>query len=86
MDKLIYAIPFVGVIGLIYAIFLAFRIGRYDKGNERMREISAAIHDGAKAFLFAEYKILIYFILVLFVAIGVALSWITAASFVLGAL
>ena len=85
MDKLIYAIPFVGVIGLIYAIFLTIKISRHDKGNERMKEISAAIHDGAKAFLFAEYKILIYFILVLFVAVGFALSWITAASFVLGA-
>ena len=86
MDKLIYAIPFVGVIGLIYAIFLTIRISRFDKGNERMKEISAAIHDGAKAFLFAEYKILVYFILVLFVAVGFALSWITAASFVLGAI
>ena len=52
MDKLIYFIPLVGVIGLIYAVFLTVRISRYDKGNERMREISAAIHDGAKAFLF----------------------------------
>ena len=65
MEKLIYAVPFVGVIGLIYAVFLTIRISRYDKGNERMREISAAIHDGAKAFLFAEYKILIFFIIIL---------------------
>ena len=86
MDKLIYAIPFVGIIGLFYAVFLTVRISRYDKGNERMREISAAIHDGAKAFLFAEYKILVFFILALFLAIGLALDWLTAGSFVLGAL
>lgn len=85
MDVLVNLIPVVGIIGLIYAVFLTVRISKYDKGTERMREISAAIHDGAKAFLFAEYKILIFFIIALFIAIGFALSWITALSFVIGA-
>lgn len=85
MDLLVYLIPFVGILGLLFAAFLTVRISKHDKGNERMREISAAIHDGAKAFLFAEYKILIYFILVLFVVVGFAIGWLTAGSFVLGA-
>ncbi|MGN0447499.1 MAG: sodium-translocating pyrophosphatase [Acutalibacteraceae bacterium] len=86
MDKLVYIIPFVGIAGLLFATFLTVRISKHDKGSERMREISAAIHDGAKAFLFAEYKILVYFILILFAVIGIALDWFTAAGFVLGAL
>ena len=52
-----------------------------------MKEIAAAINDGAKAFLFAEYKILAIFVVVLFIAIGLGLgSWITALCFLFGAL
>ncbi len=85
MDKLIYFIPLVAVIGLLYAIFTAFRISKKDPGNEKMQEISAAIHGGARAFLFAEYKILIFFVLALFVAIGLFIAWTTALAFIIGA-
>ncbi len=86
MEKLMYAIPFIGVAGLLFALVLIARIKKQEPGNERMQEISAAIHSGAKAFLFAEYKILVFFVLVLFIAIGFAISWPTAVSFVIGAL
>lgn len=86
MEKIIYLIPAVGVAGLLFAFILAARINKHDPGNERMQEISAAIHGGAKAFLFAEYRILVFFILALFVAIGCFLTWPTAFSFMLGAL
>ncbi len=85
MEKIIYLIPAIGVVGLLFALFLAMRINKHDPGNERMQEISSAIHSGAKAFLFAEYRILVFFVLALFVAIGCCLSWPTAASFLLGA-
>ncbi len=86
MEKLLYAIPFIGVAGLLFALVLIARIKKQEPGNERMQEISAAIHSGAKAFLFAEYKILVFFVLVLFVAIGFAISWPTAVSFMIGAI
>lgn len=86
MEKIIYLIPVVGVAGLLFALILAMRINKHDPGNEKMQEISAAIHGGAKAFLFAEYKILVFFILALFVGIGCFLSWPTAVSFIVGAL
>ena len=86
MEKIIYLIPVVGIVGLLFALFLAMKIGKNDPGSERMQEISSAIHGGAKAFLFAEYKILVFFILALFVAIGCCLSWGTSASFLVGAL
>ncbi len=85
MDKLIYFTPLVAVIGLLYAIFTALRINKKDPGNEKMKEISAAIHGGARAFLFAEYKILIFFVLALFVAIGLFIAWPTALAFIIGA-
>ena len=52
-----------------------------------MKEISGAIAEGARAFLTAEYKILVIFVAVLFVLIGVGIgSWVTAVCFVVGAL
>ncbi len=85
MEKLIYLVPFIGLAGLLFALVLTMRIKKQDPGNERMQEISAAIHSGAKAFLFAEYKILVFFIAALFIAIGFAISWPTAVSFLIGA-
>ncbi len=52
-----------------------------------MKEIAAAIGEGAQAFLTAEYKILIFFVIVLFVLIGFGIgNWVTALCFVVGAL
>ena len=85
MDKILYSVPFVGVLALLYAFAQSVKINKQDPGNDRMKEIAAAIHTGAKAFLFAEYKILVFFIVALFVAIGFAISWLTAISFVVGA-
>lgn len=52
-----------------------------------MKEIAAAISEGAQAFLTAEYKILIFFVVVLFVLIGFGIgNWVTAICFVVGAL
>ncbi len=85
MEKILYFTPLVGGLALLFAFFLALRIGKKDPGNERMQEISAAIHGGAKAFLFSEYKILVFFVLSLFVAIGCFISWPTATSFIIGA-
>ncbi|MBR5328768.1 MAG: sodium-translocating pyrophosphatase [Firmicutes bacterium] len=47
-----------GVIALLFAAYHAHRVTREDAGNEKMREISGAIHEGAMAFLASEYKII----------------------------
>lgn len=74
-----------GLLALTFAYFLASSIVKQDPGNERMREISGYIHEGAMAFLTREYKYLIVFILVVAVIIVSFLNWQTAACFVLGA-
>ena len=74
-----------GVIALAYALFLAKTVSNQSAGNSRMKEIASAIAEGARAFLFAEYRILIIFVIVLFVIIGFAISWVTAICFVVGA-
>ena len=78
--------PFAGLIAIIFAIIIAGSISKKDAGNERMKKISGNIADGAKAFLYSEYKILVIFAAVLFIAIGFAINWLTAVCFVVGAL
>ena len=68
-----------GAVALVYALLLALKIGRADAGTARMKEIAASIHQGANAFLFSEYKVLVIFAAVL----G---NWVTAICFIVGAL
>lgn len=87
MEKMMFLVPAAAVLALLFAAYLAAKVGRQDAGTERMKEIAAAIAEGARAFLTAEYKILIIFVAVLFVLIGIGIgSWVTAVCFVVGAL
>ena len=75
-----------GVLALIFAFVLTSRINKQDAGTERMKEISGSIAEGARAFLFAEYKILVIFAVVLFVVLCVIRNVPTALCFIVGAL
>lgn len=86
-NLLMILIPIAGACALVFAVVLAIIMDKREVGNDRMREISDNIAKGAKAFLYSEYKILIIFVIVLFVLIWVLLhSVITAVCFVIGAL
>ena len=87
MNNYMYLVPVAAVIALLFAAYLAAKVSKQDAGTERMKEIAGAIADGARAFLTAEYKILIVFVVVLFVLIGLGVgNWVTAVCFVVGAL
>ena len=87
LENYMYLVPVAAVIALIFAAYLAMKVGRQSAGTERMKEIAEAIAEGARAFLTAEYKILIIFVAVLFVLIGIGIgNWVTAICFVAGAL
>ena len=87
MDWLLYLAPIMAVIALLFAVYKIVFVSKADPGTDRMKEISGAINDGARAFLFAEYRILAIFIVVLFVLIGFGLkSWVTAGCFLCGAI
>lgn len=86
MEKSIIIVPIIAVIALIFAAVLAVKVKKADEGTDRMKEIAGAIREGARAFLVAEYKILIIFVVVLFVIIGLGIgNWITAVCFLIGA-
>ena len=78
--------PVSGVLALLFAYYLILKVSRRDAGTDRMKEIAAFIHEGARAFLMAEYRILVFFVAVLFVLIGIGTSWLTAYCFLVGSI
>jgi len=91
MDKLIYLVPLMGLIGLLYTWFKFNWVSRQDAGNDRMKEISNYIAEGAMAFLKAEWKILGYFVVIVGILLAVMSQsnphshWSIALAFVMGA-
>lgn len=86
MDNLSIIAPIAAIIGLIVAFSLASWISKVDEGNDRMKEIAGHIREGAMAFLKREYKVMAIVIVVIFIVIGLCISWVTAVLYVLGAL
>ena len=92
MDNLIYVIPAMGIVGLLYTFIKFTWVDKQESGNEKMKEISTYIADGAMAFLKAEYKILSYFVIIAALLLGVMgfssanSHWSIAISFICGAI
>ncbi len=82
-----------GVIAIAYGLGLAAYIIKQPDGNERMREIAAAIQEGAKAYLNRQYAIIAIVAVILFLLIGflggavdsALLGWKAAIGFLIGA-
>lgn len=86
MNIWLYLAPVLGCAALLFAFFTAKRIDKISSGTPRMQQIAAAISDGARAFLNAQYKILAVFAAAVFLGIGFGLrNWITAVCFLVGA-
>ena len=75
------------VLAIVYGVWQSVQILKLPDGNERMREIAAAIREGATAYLWRQYKTIAMVGVVLFLAIGFIpqLGWTTAWGFLLGA-
>ena len=83
--NLMYVAVICALIGLVFAFVLTKRVNSVDAGTDRMKEIASAIAEGARAFLFAEYRILAIFIVVLFVVLCFLRDPLTAVCFLCGA-
>ena len=85
MEQMLFLVPVVGLLGLLFAIILRQQVIKEDPGTDKMREIADAIAEGANAFLASEYRILVIFVAVLFFVIGLGTrNWITAGCFLVG--
>ena len=82
---LIFALS-AGVLAVLYGAILIKSVLKLPQGDEKMREIATAIQDGAKAYLNRQYKTIAVVAAVLFVIIGLFISWPTAIGFLVGAI
>ena len=91
MQSLFYAIPAMGIVGLLYTMWKYSWVSKQEAGNDRMKEISNYIAEGAMAFLKAEYKVLLYFVIIAALLLGLLGAsnanshWSIALAFVMGA-
>ncbi len=74
------------VIAILYGIFSVRWLLSQPEGNERMREIAAAIQQGASAYLNRQYTTIGAVGVVLFIVLGIVLDWYTGFGFLIGAL
>jgi len=91
MENLIYVVPLLGIVGLLYT-FLKYKwVEKQDAGTPRMQEISNYISEGAMAFLKSEYKVLAYFVVIGAMLLGIMGAtntnshWTIAIAFIIGA-
>jgi K(+)-stimulated pyrophosphate-energized sodium pump len=90
-NNLIYAIPLMGLIGIVVMLFKSAWVVKQDAGDEKMQVLSGHIADGAMAFLKAEWKVLSYFAVIAAVLLAYSgtlvetSSWVIAISFLIGA-
>ena len=85
-DWVAWLAPVSAIIGMAIALYLGRWVLAQDPGSEKMDGISKKIQEGAKAFLFSEYRILIVFVAFVAVVVAIFLSWKTAIAFVTGAI
>jgi len=74
-----------GAAAVLFAVVLIGLVLRTPTGNDRMREIAAAIQEGASAYLNRQYTVIAIIGAVIAVVIGLAINWKTAALYVVGA-
>ena len=91
MQSLLYLVPALAVLGLIVMAIQAAWVRKQDTGSARMSEIAQHIHEGALAFLSAEYRILAIFVVVAGALLGLVSAmvetthWFIVVAFVIGA-
>ena len=85
MELFLWITPVLALCALLFAAYKAHFVSTAAPGNARMQEIAGSIAEGASAFLRSEYKILVIFIVILFVLISFFIGLGTGICFVIGA-
>jgi K(+)-stimulated pyrophosphate-energized sodium pump len=74
-----------GALSLVYAGYTVTKLMAADSGSARMQEISAAVREGAQAYLKRQYTTIAGVGVVVFIILGLLLSWTVAIGFLIGA-
>jgi K(+)-stimulated pyrophosphate-energized sodium pump len=75
-----------GVLAVLFGIYLIMWTLKQPAGNEKMQQIASAIQQGASAYLKRQYMTVSVVLVVLFIILGFALTWVTAIGFLVGAI
>ena len=81
MEYFIYLVPVFAIVGLIVMAIKAKWVIKQDAGNKNMQELSSHIKEGALAFLSAEYRVLIIFVVIAGALLAVVSSFIESTSY-----
>ena len=80
-------VVFVAVsIALLTAVYNYMKVKRREAGTDEMKEIAAAIQEGANAFIAHEYKVISWVALAVFAVLAVVVQWYVGVAFVVGAI
>src|SRR5438445_8074612 len=74
-----------GLAAVAFAVVLIFLVLQLPTGNDRMREIAAAIQEGAAAYLNRQYTVIAIIGVIIAIVIGIFINWTTAALYIVGA-
>ncbi|MFT4714119.1 MAG: K(+)-stimulated pyrophosphate-energized sodium pump [Candidatus Azotimanducaceae bacterium] len=86
MSDIINLPPIIGVLGLVCAFVIYILMTRYSDGDEALKKIARAIHEGAMVFMNREYMMLAMFAVPLLIILYIFLGEYTALSFAVGAI
>lgn len=82
----LWVIVLCGALSIVYAIWATQSVMKADAGTERMQEISAAVREGAQAYLKRQYATIGLVGIVIFLIVGFLLGWLVAVGFAIGAI
>src|ERR1700722_12566367 len=74
-----------GLAGIAYAVWATQSVMAADAGSARMQEISAAVREGAQAYLRRQYTTIAIVGVVIFLIVGLTLGWLVGIGFAIGA-
>ena len=75
-----------GLLSVVYGVYTVNSVMSADAGTQRMQEISGAVREGAQAYLKRQYTTIAGVGVVVFIGLGLLLSWTVAAGFAVGAI
>jgi K(+)-stimulated pyrophosphate-energized sodium pump len=82
----LWAIVGCGLLAIVYGIWAIWSVMQADPGSAKMQEISAAVREGAQAYLKRQYTTIGVVGVVIFLIVGYFLGWLVAVGFAIGAI
>src|SRR6184192_3779472 len=81
----LWVIILCGLLAIVYGIWAIWSVMQSDPGSAKMQEISAAVREGAQAYLKRQYTTIAVVGIVIFLIVGWLLGWLVAIGFLIGA-